>query len=76
MTLDPELSRQLMTYLSDRDNPASIFKAIDLILSVCPERDTEDLILYILCVDDGGQAVSDMETCLPTMIIKSDWLVI
>ena len=76
MTLDPELSQQLMSYLSDRDDPVSIIKAIDLILSVYPARDTEDLIFYILCVDDGGQPVSDKETDLPTMIIKSDWLVI
>ena len=41
MTIDPELSRQLIACLSDRDNPASISKAIDLILSVCPDRDAE-----------------------------------
>ena len=35
MTIDPELSRQLIDYLSDRDNPAAIFKAIELIQSTC-----------------------------------------
>ena len=50
MTIDPELSRQLITLLSDRDNPASVNKAIDLILSSCPDRDAEELIWsYTVC---------------------------
>ena len=76
MTIDPELSRQLITLLSDRDNPASISKAIDLILSVCPGRDAEDLICHIQCVDDTGRVVPDEETGLPTTIIKADWLAV
>ena len=35
MTIDPELSRQLITLLSDRDNPASVHK-----VSLTPELDT------------------------------------
>ena len=74
MTIDPELSRQLITLLSDRNNPASIFKAIDLILSVCPDRDAEDVIFQIQCVDETGRVVPHEETGLPTTIIKADWL--
>ena len=76
MTIDPELSRQLITLLSDRENPASISKAIDLILSVCPDRDAEDLIFHIQCVDETGRVISDEETGLPTTIIKADWLTV
>ena len=76
MTIDPELSRQLITLLSDRDNPAAISKAIDLILSVCPDRDAEDLICHIQCVDDTGRVVPHEETGLPTTIIKADWLAV
>ena len=76
MTIDPELSRQLITCLSDRDNPASISKAIDLILSVCPDRDTAHLLFHILCVDDSGRVVPHEETGLPTTIIKADWLAV
>ena len=76
MTIDPELSRQLIACLSDRDNPASISKAIDLILSVCPDRDAEDLIFHIQCIDDTGRVVPDEETGLPTTIIKADWLAV
>ena len=72
----PELSRQLIACLSDRDNPASISKAIDLILSVCPDRDAEDLIFHIQCIDDTGRVVPDEETGLPTTIIKADWLAV
>ena len=76
MTIDPELSRQLITLLSDRDNPASISKAIDLILSACPDRDAEHLICHIQCVDDTGRVVHHEETGLPTTIIKADWLAV
>ena len=76
MTIDPELSRQLISLLSDRDNPASISKAIDLILSVCPDRDAEDLLFHILFVDDTGRVVPHEETGLPTAIIKADWLAV
>ena len=76
MTIDPELSRQLITLLSDPDNPASISKAIDLILSVCPDRDAEDLIFHIQCVDENGRVVPHEETGLPTTIIKADWLAV
>ena len=76
MTLAPELSQQLMNYLADSYDPVSISKAIDLILSLYPEMDNEDLIFHILCVDDAGQDISDKETGILTTIIKSDWLVI
>ena len=76
MTVDPELSRQLSTLLSDRDNPASVNKAIDLILSLCPDRDTEELIFHLQCVDETGRVVPHEETSLPTTIIKADWLVV
>ena len=76
MTIDPELSRQLITLLSDRDNPASISKAIDLILSVCPARDAEELIFHIQCVDETGRVVPHEDTGLPTTIIKADWLAV
>ena len=63
MTIDPELSRQLITFLSDRDNPASISKAIDLILSVCPDRDAEDLtISYTVYLDETGRVVPHEDT--------------
>ena len=74
MTIDPELSRQLITLLSDRDNPASVHKAIDLILSLYPDRDAEEVIFHIQCVDDTGRVVPHEETGLPTTIIKADWL--
>ena len=74
MTIDPELSRQLITLLSDRDNPASLNKAIDLILSLYPDRDAEDVIFQIQCVDETGRVVPHEETGLPTTIIKADWL--
>ena len=76
MTIDPELSHQLITLLSDRDNPVSICKAIDLILSQCPDRDAENLLFHILYVDDTGRVVSYEETGLPTTIIKADWLAV
>ena len=76
MTIDPELSRQLITLLSDHDNPASVSTAIDLILSVCPDRDAEDLIFHLQCVDDTGRVVPHEETGLPTTIIKADWLAV
>ena len=76
MTIDPELSRQLITLLSDRDNPASVNKAIDLILSVCPGRDAEDLLFHIQCVDETGRVVPHEETGLPSTIIKADWLAV
>ena len=76
MTIDPELSRQLITLLSDRDNPASVNKAIDLILSLYPDRDAEDLICHIQCVDDTGRVVPHEVTGLPTTIIKAGWLAV
>ena len=76
MNIDPELSRQPISLLSDRDNPASNSKAIDLILSVCQDRDAEHLLFHILYVDDTGRVVSHVETSLPTTIIKADWLAV
>ena len=77
MTIDPELSRQLITLLSDCDNPASISKAIDLILSACPDRDAEHLICSISSVSmTQGGFVHHEETGLPTTIIKADWLAV
>ena len=76
MTIDPEISRQLTTLLSDRDDPVSVNKAIDLILSVCPSRDAEDLIFHLQCVDEIGRVVPHEETGLPTTIIKADWLAV
>ena len=76
MTIDPELSRQLITLLSDRDNPASISKAIELILSLYPDSDAEELICHLQYVDDTGRVVPHEETGLPTTIIKADWLVV
>ena len=76
MTIDPELSHQLITLLSDRANPASISKAIDLILYVCPDRDAERLLFHTLCVDGTGRVVPHEETGLPTTINKADWLAV
>ena len=76
MTIDPELSRQLIILLSDHDNPASISKAIDLILSVCLDRDAAQLLFHLQYLDETGQVMSYEETGLPTTIIKADWLVI
>ena len=76
MNIDPELSRQLISLLSDRDNPASISKAIDLILSECQDRDAAQLLFHILYVDDTGRVVPRGETGLPTTIIKADWLAV
>lgn len=53
---------------------ASITKAIDLILSVCPDRDAKDLLFHLQRIDDTGLVVPDEETGLPTTIIKADWL--
>ena len=76
MNIDPELSRQLTTLLSDRDNPASVNKAIDLILSLYPDRDVEELICHLQYVDETGRVVPHEETGLPTTIIKADWLAV
>ena len=76
MTIDPKISRQLITLLSDRDNPASIHKAIDLILSLYPDRDAEEVIFHLQYVDDNGRVVPHEETGLPTAIIKADWLAV
>ena len=76
MTIDPEISRQLISLLCDRDNPASVNKAIDLILSLYPDRDAKDLIFYLQCVDETGRVVPHEKTGLPTMIIKADWLAV
>ncbi len=76
MTIEPEISRRIITLLSDRDNPSSVCKAIGLIQSVCPDSDAEDLIFHIQYVDDAGRIISDEETELPTTIIKADWLAV
>ena len=76
MTIDPELSRQIIEALAASDDPASISKAIDLILSVYPEKDAAHLLFHILCVDDTGRVVPQEETGLPTTIIKADWLAV
>ena len=76
MTIDPQLSHQIITCLSDRNNPASVSEAIDLILSVCPDRDAEDFICHIQCVDETGRVVPHEETGLPSTIIKADWLAV
>ena len=76
MTINPELSRQLIDCLSDRDNPAAIFKAIDLILSVCPDRDAEEFLFHLQYLGDTGRVVTHEETELPTTIIKADWLAV
>ena len=76
MTIDPELSRQIIDCLSDRDNPAAIFKAIELIQSACPDSDAEELIFHLQYIDETGHVMSYEETGLPTTIVKSDWLVI
>ena len=76
MTTDPELSRQIITLLCDRDNPASVCKAIDLIQSACLGRDAEELIFHIQYADETGRVVSHEETVLPTTIIKADWLAV
>ena len=76
MTINPELSRQLITLLSDRDNPASVSKAIDLILSLYPDSDAEELIFHLQCVDENERIVPQEKTGLPTTIIKADWLAV
>ena len=76
MTIDPEISRRIITLLSDRDNPAAVNKAIDLILSVCPDGVAEHLIFHIQCIDDTGRVVPHEETGLPSTIIKADWLAV
>ena len=76
MTIDPQLSHQIIICLYDRDNPVSISKAIDRILSVCPDRDAEELICHLQYVDENGRVVPHEETGLPTTIIKADWLAV
>ena len=57
MNVDPDISRQLITLLSDRDNPVSVHKALDLIQSLYPDRDAEEMVFHIQCVDDNGRVV-------------------
>ena len=76
MTIDPEISRRIITLLSDRDNPASISKAIELLLSLYPDSDAEELIFHLQYVDETGRVVPHEETGLPTTIIKADWLAV
>ena len=76
MTIDPEISRQLITLLSDSDNPASVNKAIDLILSLCPDSDAEELIFHLQYLDETGQVMPYEQTGLPATIIKADWLAV
>ena len=71
MTIAPELSQQLITLLSVRD-PVSVSNAIDLILSICPDRNAEDLIFQIQCVDDSERVVPHEEIGLPNTTIKAD----
>ena len=76
MTIDPELSRQLITLLSNRDDPVSVHKALDLIQSLCPDRDAEEMIFHLQYVDDTGRVIPHEETGLPTTIIKSNLLAV
>ena len=76
MNVDPDISRQLITLLSDRDNPVSVHKALDLIQSLYPDRDAEEMVFHIQCVDDNGRVVPHEETGLPTTIIKSNRLAV
>ena len=76
MTIDPELSHQIIEALAASDDPVSISRAIDLILSVYPEKDVAHLLFHILCVDDTGRVIPQEETGLPTTIIKADWLAV
>ena len=76
MTIDPELSHRIITCLSNSDDPVSISKAIDLILSACPDRDAEELIFHLQYLDETGQVMSYEETGLPTTIIKAYWLAV
>ena len=76
MTIDPELSHRIINCLSNRDDPVSISEAIDLILSVCPDSDAEELLFHIQYLDETGRVMSYEETGLPTTIMKADWLVI
>ena len=47
-----------------------------MILSVCPNRDAEDLICHIRCVDNTGRIVLEEDTGLPTTVVKADWLAV
>ena len=76
MNVDPDISRQLITLLSDRDNPASVHKALDIIQSLCPDRDSEEMVFHLQFVDDTGRVVPHEETGLPTTIIKSNLLAV
>ena len=76
MTIDPELSHRIITCLSNRDDPVSISKAIDLILSIYPDRNAADVIFHLQCVDETGRIVPQEKTGLPTTIIKADWLAV
>ena len=64
MTVDPKISRLIITLLSYRDNPASVSKAIEFILSLYPDGDSEDLIYHIQCVDVTGRVIPHEETGL------------
>ena len=76
MTIDPEISRPIIAYLSDRDCPAALFKAIELIQSACPDRDAEELLCHLQYLDETGRVLSYEETGLPTTLIKADWLAV
>ena len=76
MTIGLELSRQLIPLLSDRDDPVSVHRAIDLILSLYPDRDAEEMICHLQYVDDTGRVVPHEETGLPATIIKSSRLAV
>ena len=76
MNVDPDISRQLITLLSDRDNPVSVHKALDLIVSLYPGRDAEEMVFHIQCIDENGRVVPHEETGLPTTIIKSNLLAV
>ena len=76
MAIAPELPRQLVTLLSDRDNPVSIHKALGLIQSLCPDRDAEEMVFHLQYVEDTGRVVPHEQTGLPTRIIKSNRLAV
>ena len=72
----PRISHRIITCLSNRDDPVSINKTINLILSVSPDRDAEELIFHLRYLDETGRVMSYEETGLPTTIIKADWLAV
>ena len=77
MTIDPEISRQLITLLSDRDNPVSVHKALDLIVNPCIPTGMRRKWYFIFSMSmTTGRVVPHEETGLPTTIIKSNRLAV